>query len=96
MNKFNKVKDKLDLYKIASRYTALKKEGIYFKGICPFERTLKTDFTLCPPRQIFYCFGCHASGDAISLTAKAENISQIDACNLLIKRYGLTDCEDDQ
>lgn len=94
MNKFNNVKARVDIVIVISGFTRLSFDGTYHKGECPFCK-LNT-FTVSPHRDIFYCFGCHVSGDVISFIAKVKQISQIEACDWLIKEYKLTDCEDNK
>jgi len=39
--------------------------------------------------EIFYCFGCHASGDTIGFIARIEHCSQIEAAQHIIERYNI-------
>ena len=50
------------LRKIGSRYTAL----------CPFHNEKTASFVIYP-ENTFYCFGCHAHGDAISFMKLMKN-----------------------
>ena len=87
MNLFSHIKSKLAIYDVVSEYTTLRKAGLYFKGNCPFHHERTASFTVSPHKEIFYCFGCHAGGDAISFVAKMENCSQLEAAKLLAERY---------
>ncbi len=89
MNLFNFLKSQLPILNIVSEYTTLKPAGIYFKGVCPFHSEKTPSFTVSPHKDIFYCFGCHISGDVISFIAKIENCSQIEAAKFLIERFNL-------
>lgn len=89
MNLFNYIKSKITILNIINEYTTLKQAGIYWKGICPFHNEKTPSFTVSPHRDIFYCFGCHSSGDAISFIAKIENCSQIQAAKFLVERYAI-------
>src|SRR3990167_8923870 len=89
MNLFSFLRNKIPILDIVSEYTTLKKAGIYWKGHCPFHGERTASFTVSPHKDIFYCFGCHATGDVVGFIAKAENYSQIEAAKFIVERYGL-------
>lgn len=90
MNIFDFIKSQIAILDLIQEYTTLKRAGVYWKGLCPFHGEKTGSFTVSPHRQIFYCFGCHASGDAIGFIAKIENLSQIEAAKFIADRYNLT------
>lgn len=87
---FNYIKNNLSIVDVIAEYVRLKQAGNYWKGPCPFHTEQEASFTVSPEKQIFYCFGCHASGDSIAFIAKIENISQREAAQHLIERYKIT------
>ncbi len=89
MNIFDFIKSQIAILDIVQEYTTLKRAGGYWKGLCPFHGEKTGSFTVSPHRQIFYCFGCQASGDVISFIAKIENFSQIEAAKFLVERNSL-------
>jgi DNA primase len=89
MNIFDFIKSQIAILDIVQEYTTLKRAGGYWKGLCPFHGEKTASFTVSPHRQIFYCFGCHVSGDVISFIAKSENCSQIEAAKFIAERYNL-------
>ncbi len=89
MNAFAYIKSQVAILDVIGAYTTLKKAGHYWKGICPLHHEKTPSFTVSPEKSIFYCFGCHATGDVISFMAKIENCTQIEATQLLAKRYNL-------
>src|SRR5574338_1316824 len=89
MSLFTFVKTTLPILDVITEYVQLKQAGTYWKGPCPFHSEKDASFTVSPDRQIFYCFGCHASGDVIAFVAKIENMSQLEAVKHLIERYQL-------
>lgn len=48
----------------------LKKTGSSYTARCPFHEDKTPSFTLYPDSNRFYCFGCHETGDAITLAQK--------------------------
>lgn len=90
MDLFNFVKNQLDIITVITEYTNLKKTGSqYWKAPCPFHHEKTPSFTVSPHKKIFYCFGCHQTGDVINFIEKIENISAIQAAQHLIQRYNL-------
>jgi len=87
MNLFSFIKERVSILDIINEYVTLKRAGGYYKGTCPFHHEKTASFTVSPDKAIFYCFGCHLSGDVISFTAKIENCSQKEAAQLLAERY---------
>lgn len=89
MNLFTFIKARIAILDVISEYVTLKRAGGYHKGTCPFHHEKTASFTVSPDKDIFYCFGCHVSGDAISFVAKIENCSQKDAAKLLAEKYNI-------
>jgi DNA primase len=89
MSLFNEIKSQVAVRDVVSEYVILRPMGTYLKGRCPFHSERTASFSVSPHKNIFYCFGCHASGDVISFIAKIENCSQFEAAQSLIERYGL-------
>jgi len=83
------VKNNLPINDVVLEYLQLKPAGSYLKGSCPFHSETDASFTVSPDKQIFYCFGCHASGDVIGFIAKIENLTQREAAQHVIERYGI-------
>lgn len=95
MSIFNSIKQQLRILDVIGEHITLKRSGNYYKGCCPFHHEKTASFTVSPDKEIFYCFGCHSGGDAISFTARIENCTQIEAAKMLVERYQLTVPEDD-
>lgn len=89
MNLFTFIKARVPILDVVSEYVTLRRAGGYHKGTCPFHHEKTASFTVSPDKEIFYCFGCHVSGDAISFIAKIENCSQKDAAKLLAEKYNI-------
>jgi len=86
---FSFIKQQVPIVQEVSRYVRLRSAGSYYKGPCPFHKETDASFTVSPDKGIFYCFGCHATGDVISFVAKAENLSPVEAARQLIETHGL-------
>jgi DNA primase len=86
---FTYIRSQVPILDVVKEYVTLKKGGLYWKSRCPFHDEKTASFTISPHREIFYCFGCHVSGDSIAFIAKIENCSQIEAAQQIIERFGI-------
>jgi DNA primase len=87
MNLFSFIKSKVSIVDVVNEYTHLKRAGIYWKAHCPFHNEKTASFTVSPHKEIFYCFGCHATGDVISFISRMENCTPVEAVKHLAERY---------
>lgn len=79
-----------DLVQLIDSYWPLKKQGVNFAACCPFHHEKSPSFNVIPKKQFYYCFGCGASGNAISFLMKHQQLGFIDAVEVLASRLGLT------
>lgn len=90
MDLFNFIKQNVDILTVIGHYTNLKKTGsLYWKARCPFHHESTPSFTVSPHKNIFYCFGCHETGDVINFIEKIEHISALQAAQHLAQQYHL-------
>ena len=85
----NQVIDRTDLVKLVSRYCTLKRSGSRYFACCPFHGERTPSLSISPETKLFYCFGCHKGGNAITFLRDIENIDSIDAIKLLAEEAGL-------
>ena len=62
---------------------------------CPFHQEKTASFHVDDQKGFYYCFGCHAKGDAISFVKETENVNFIEAVEILAKEAGLQIPEQD-
>lgn len=87
MNLFSYIKSKVSIIDVVNEYTHLKRAGLYWKAHCPFHHEKTASFTVSPGKEIFYCFGCHVTGDVISFISRMENCTALEAAKHLADRY---------
>ncbi len=68
---------------LIGQYVALRRQGKALVGRCPFHDDHHPSLVIYPATKSFYCFACHASGDAFSFLMKAENLSFPEALKAL-------------
>lgn len=61
-----------------------------FWAPCPFHQEKSASFHVDDRKGFYYCFGCHAKGDAISFVRETENVSFMEAIQILAGEAGMT------
>lgn len=79
-----------DIVDLIDTRVKLKKAGKNYTACCPFHREKTPSFTVSREKQFYYCFGCGASGNAISFLMEYERKGFLDSLNELAGRVGLT------
>ena len=88
------VRSATDIVALISEHAALKKVGRRWSGLCPFHTEKTPSFSVNAEEGFYYCFGCQASGDAITFLRATEHLDFVDAVRLLADRAGITLHED--
>ncbi len=74
---------------VVGSYVHLQKKGANYFGLCPFHNEKSPSFSVSESKQIFYCFGCGAGGNATTFLMKYENYSFQEALQSLADRAGI-------
>ena len=56
---------------------------------CPFHQEKSASFHVDDRKGFYYCFGCQAKGDAISFVRETENVSFMEAVEILAREAGM-------
>jgi DNA primase len=85
------VREAANIVEVASEFTALKRQGINYSGLCPYpDHNEKTpSFSVTPEKSFYYCFGCQRGGDAIKLVMELKSFSFVEAVSHLAERFGV-------
>ena len=60
-----------------------------FWAPCPFHQEKTPSFHVDDRKGFYYCFGCQAKGDAITFVKEVENVSFIEAVEILARDAGI-------
>ena len=60
-----------------------------FWAQCPFHQEKSSSFHVDDRKGFYYCFGCHAKGDAISFVRETENVGFMEAVQILAGEAGM-------
>ncbi len=84
------LKARIDIVDVIGNYVELKKAGGNFKAPCPFHDEKSPSFVVSPQKQIYHCFGCGASGNAIGFVMEYEKLSYPEALEKLAQNYNFS------
>ncbi len=83
----DELRDRADIVQVVSRYVQLTPKGGRYWGLCPFHGEKTASFSVSPDKQMYYCFGCHAGGSAITFIMEIEHVSFKEAVNMLAEQF---------
>ena len=86
----DRVLDATDLVELVGSYVTLKKVGLNFQGLCPFHSEKTPSFSVSIEKRMFRCFGCSASGNAITFIKRHQKLSFPEAIQFLAERVGIS------
>lgn len=84
---FEPLKERIQIVEVLERYMDLYKAGANFKACCPFHEERSASFIVSPEKNIYHCFGCGVSGDALKFLQEYQKISFIEAVEEVAKIY---------
>lgn len=79
-----------DIVSLIDERIPLRKKGKSYLACCPFHHEKTPSFNVMADKQFYYCFGCSASGNAISFLIEYGRLSFPEAVEQLAERCGLT------
>jgi DNA primase len=87
----DQVRESAAIVEVASEFTALKRQGARFAGLCPYpDHQEKTpSFSISPDRGLYYCHGCQRGGDAIKLVMDLKSLDFAETVSYLADRSGI-------
>lgn len=88
-NTIQQILGRLDIIDVISGFVNLKKRGANYLGLCPFHNEKTPSFTVSPTKELYKCFGCGRSGNAISFLMEHEKYSYVDSLKWLANKYGI-------
>jgi DNA primase len=88
-DKIAEVRERTSIVELVSRYTALKRTGRNYQGLCPFHSEKTPSFSVSEERGLFYCFGCQASGDVFKFVMLKDALAFPEALERLAREAGV-------
>ncbi|NET59478.1 MAG: DNA primase [Symploca sp. SIO2E6] len=81
------VKQRAEIVDVISEHVVLRKRGKDYLGLCPFHEEKTPSFSVSPSKQVYYCFGCQAGGNAIKFLMEVGKRSFSDVVLELARNY---------
>lgn len=81
---------RVDLVDLIDARVPLKKTGANYQARCPFHTEKSPSFNVNREKQFYHCFGCGASGNAISFLMDYERQSFVEAVETLADLMGMS------
>lgn len=82
--------DQTDIVELIGETTTLKKRGKNYMGLCPFHEENTPSFSVSEEKQVYHCFSCKRSGNALTFVEETQNLSRGEAVRHLAERAGLS------
>jgi len=85
------VREAASIVEVASEFTALRRQGARFIGLCPYpdHQEKSPSFNISPDKGFYYCHGCQRGGDAIKLVMDLKSFDFAEAVSYLADRSGV-------
>jgi DNA primase len=80
---------RVDIVDLVDTHVPLKKAGNNFVARCPFHNEKTPSFSVNRTRQMYHCFGCGASGNAISFLMDYSHLGFVEAVEDLAAFVGV-------
>lgn len=90
---FQVILKKTDIVKIISAFIKLEPKGKSFVGLCPFHQDVHPSLSVSSDKQIYKCFSCGASGNAITFVKNFKKISWVEAAKKVAEMSGFSESE---
>jgi DNA primase len=91
-----RVRESTDLVALIGEHLALKRVGTRYRGLCPFHQEKTPSFYVNQELGLYRCFGCSASGDAITFVRELEHLDFVEAVERLAAKSGISLRYDDK
>lgn len=85
----DEIKRTLDIVEVVEDFVTLKKKGKSWIGLCPFHVDNSPSMYVTPSMNLYKCFSCGASGDAIKFVQEKEGLSYVESLKYLAGKYGI-------
>ena len=85
----NDLLGRVDIVDVIGQRLTLRKAGRNFQALCPFHNEKTASFSVNPEKQFYYCFGCNATGTALTFLMEHERLDFVAAVESLASTAGV-------
>lgn len=72
---------------VIGEFVSMKRRGTNYVACCPFHDEKTPSFSVSPTKNLYKCFGCGESGNAVGFLMKHEHYTYPEALRWLAKKY---------
>ncbi|HEX7034348.1 MAG TPA: DNA primase [Pseudomonadales bacterium] len=80
---------RIDIVDVIDGRLTLRKAGKDYQALCPFHNEKTPSFSVVPDKQFYHCFGCGASGTALTFLMEFDRLEFVEAVEELAKLAGV-------
>jgi DNA primase len=80
---------RVDIVDVIDARLTLKKAGKNYQALCPFHDEKTPSFSVSPDKQFYHCFGCGASGTALTFLMEYDRLEFVEAVEALARIAGV-------
>jgi DNA primase len=85
----NDLLTRVDIVEIIDARRPLRRSGRNYQALCPFHDEKTPSFSVNPERQFYYCFGCGATGTALTFLMEHDRLDFVAAVEALAALAGV-------
>jgi len=85
----NDLLGRVDIVDVIDARIQLKKAGKNYQALCPFHNEKTPSFSVAPDKQFYHCFGCGASGTALTFLMEHDRLEFPEAVETLARMVGV-------
>ncbi len=80
---------RVDIVDVVDGRLTLRKAGKDYQALCPFHNEKTPSFSVVPDKQFYHCFGCGASGTALTFLMEFDRLEFVEAVEELARIAGV-------
>ncbi|MEO6527873.1 MAG: DNA primase [Gemmatimonadaceae bacterium] len=84
-----RIRESADIVGVIGEYVELKRQGIDFRGPCPFHQGTHRNFSVSSKKAMYYCFVCHEAGDVFKFLMKRLGVDWPSAVRMVAEKSGI-------
>ncbi len=82
-----RIMDATRIEEVIGEFVSMKRRGTNYVACCPFHDEKTPSFSVSPTKNLYKCFGCGESGNAVGFLMKHEHYTYPEALRWLAKKY---------
>ena len=88
-DEIEEIRARIDIVDLVGQSVSLKRAGNSYKGLCPFHQDKNPSFSVTPQTGRYRCWSCGEHGDIFTWIEKTQNVSFVEALQILAERAGV-------